>query len=138
MKGGADIFEDVAFTFATFETSLELLEDGYPNARMWTLYENMQEALAIAQSDSGLKGGIQSCDEYHLMTLGTYLDKSAKINVACSLVIAVFVILFITCNYWITAIAMICLYTTISLVGAEMVSESSQCSNLFHTMSMSS
>ncbi len=48
-----------------------MLEDGHPNARVWKLYHNMQDALAAARLASGLSGGTQTCSEYHLMTLGT-------------------------------------------------------------------
>ena len=135
-----------------------MLEDGYPNARVWKLYHHMEDALAAAKKASGLSGGTQTCSEYHLMTLGTvrvcrlccclyyydvcvthhhpykihviplqsiksgqYLEKSAMVNVGFSLSIAVVVIFAVTKNYWLTAIASVCLYTIISLVFAEMV-----------------
>lgn len=47
------------FTFATFITSLEQLEDGHPNTRLWKLYDHAQEALAAAETASGMTGGIQ-------------------------------------------------------------------------------
>lgn len=88
---------------------------------MWKLYDNMQDALQKAQDVSGLSGGIQTCGEYGLMALGTYLEKSAMVNVGFSLAIAVVVIFAVTMNYWLTLIATLCLYAVISLVFAEMV-----------------
>ena len=113
----------VIFTFATFETSLDILKGGYPNKRMWKLYSNMEDALQVAQEASGLSGGVQSSETYRLMTLFTYLQESAIRNVAFSLAIAIIVIFALLRDSYLAGIVTFCLYAVISLVFAEMVSK---------------
>jgi hypothetical protein len=109
------------FTFATFQSKLELLEDGYPNERMWKFYDNMQTALLNTEEITGMSGGVQSCDEYYIMTLTSYLATSAMINMITSFAIAIFVIFLVTYDLKVTALSGLALYSIISLVFAEMV-----------------
>jgi hypothetical protein len=113
--------DKIFFTFATFQTSLEYLEDGHANSRLWQLYDDMETALKNTEAVTGMTGGIQTCDNYHIMTLTSYLASSAIINMMVSFAIAVIVIAFATQNFKVTLIASISLYTVISLVFAEMV-----------------
>jgi len=110
------------FAFCGFTTGLEELEDGWPNTRIWKLYDHMQTALEAAEKAGGLVGtGVQVCEEYDFMALASYLAFSAFTSMLASLGIAVLVILLVTRNLRLTVLASLCLYCIVSLVFGLMV-----------------
>ena len=75
--GSKDPAKRMHFTFATFETSLDILpEDGHPNDVLWELYDKMETCLGAARDASGIENGIQTCEDYEMMALASYLEVS--------------------------------------------------------------
>ena len=113
----------IYFTFASFETVLDVLEDGHPNERIQTLLANANLALDAAEAAApALSGyGMATSSSFGMMALASYLSTSSFENMVGSLVLAVIVILLITCNVRVTALSAVVLYSIISLVFAEMV-----------------
>ena len=68
-----------------------------------------------------MTGGVQTCYEYHIMTLTSYLAESAFLNIMASFVIAIIVIFVVTYDIKIALLSGLALYSIISLVFAEMV-----------------
>ena len=113
----------IYFTFASFETVLDVLEDGHPNERMKTLLKNANLALEAAEAAApALNGyGMATSSSFGMMALASYLAASSFENMVGSLVLAVVVILLITRNLRVTVLSAVVLYSIISLVFAEMV-----------------
>mmetsp|Transcript_104742 Transcript_104742/g.302111 ORF Transcript_104742/g.302111 Transcript_104742/m.302111 type:complete len:254 (+) Transcript_104742:2711-3472(+) len=110
----------VRFSFSLHNTSYEMLENGYPSATMWDLYNDAEDALKAAEAVSGMSDGIQTMRQYGIMALTSYLTTSAYQNASASLCLAVVVILLFTNNWWLTILCTFALYCVTSLVFAEM------------------
>jgi hypothetical protein len=120
--GSVEEADKIYFSFASFQTNLPVIQNGYPNTKLWDLYDKVEIALKATEADiTGLQGGFQSCDDYYIMTLTAYLASSAIFNMMTSFCTALVVIGLVTRDVKMAALSGLALYTIVSCVFAEMV-----------------
>ena len=110
----------ICFTFYDVETSLPWIRNGHTNERMWKFYRNNQHALKAAQDFAGMKGAIQTNEEYRQMVLSGYLALSSLQSLVISIIIAGAVFYVATMNWWLASLSFFFFLEVISITFAAM------------------
>ena len=88
---------------------------------MWNVYYDVEDAVDLAENAVGMRGGVSHSMFYDWMVASKVFFESAFMNVGIALVIAFVVILSMTLNWKLTALAFTGMLYTLAMVCLCMV-----------------
>ena len=116
--------ERIYYTFATFNLSWstdDIRRGDMSFTDMWNVYYDVEDAVDLAENAVGMRGGVSHSMFYDWMVASKVFFESAFMNAGIALVIAFVVILTMTLNWKLTALAFTGMLYTLAMVCLCMV-----------------